>query len=208
MFAIPNGTEPFIATCAKVAETSNLHALITTDAGIFYSTQLVKVTIGDGTEGRGMKITVTVVWDDEAKVWVATSNDVPGLVAETAAVEMLRNIVVTLNPELFELNGMAQPGAWPRRYSHNSVSYAPLLDDGVRYFQPTSSAARSINPASRESLQKAESPAAQGCAAIFNGRRPLKMKENKNHTFCFPYSEKSRRDLFRVSLAVIRSNRL
>lgn len=57
----------------------------------------------------GMKITVTAVWDDEAKVWVAISDDVPGLVAEGATVEILRDKVVALIPELFELNGTVQP---------------------------------------------------------------------------------------------------
>ncbi|MBI2799435.1 MAG: hypothetical protein HYX63_03970 [Gammaproteobacteria bacterium] len=41
----------------------------------------------------------------------------------------------------------------------------------------------------KEALQKAELPAAQGGAAIFDGCKPLKMKGSKNHTFCFPYSE-------------------
>jgi hypothetical protein len=52
----------------------------------------------------------------------------------------------------------------------------------------------------REALQKAELPAAQGRVAIFNDCKLLKMKESKNHIFCSPYAEKSRKDLFRVSL--------
>ncbi|MBI2801524.1 MAG: DUF1902 domain-containing protein [Gammaproteobacteria bacterium] len=56
-----------------------------------------------------MKITVMAVWDDEAKVWVATSDDVPGLVVEGPTVELLRQKVLALIPELLELNGMAQP---------------------------------------------------------------------------------------------------
>jgi Domain of unknown function (DUF1902) len=56
-----------------------------------------------------MKITVTALWDDDAKVWVATSDDVPGLVAEAPTVESLRNKVLNLIPELFELNGQSQP---------------------------------------------------------------------------------------------------
>ncbi|HKX57094.1 MAG TPA: hypothetical protein VJN01_13375, partial [Xanthomonadales bacterium] len=34
--------------------------------------------------------------------------------------------------------------------------------------------------------------AAQGCAAIFNDRRSLKMKLNKNHIFYWAYSENAR----------------
>ncbi|MGQ0657122.1 MAG: hypothetical protein ACT4NU_03350, partial [Chromatiales bacterium] len=44
--------------------------------------------------------------------------------------------------------------------------------------------------------------AAQGCAAIFEGGKPLKMKQSKNHAFCFACSEKSRMGLFRASLAI------
>jgi sulfur-oxidizing protein SoxY len=45
-FAIPDGTEPFVATRVKVAESSNIHAVVKTDAGVFYTSKLVKVTLG------------------------------------------------------------------------------------------------------------------------------------------------------------------
>lgn len=45
-FTFPEGTEPFISTRVKVAESSLIHALVTTDAGAFYTTRLVKVTLG------------------------------------------------------------------------------------------------------------------------------------------------------------------
>jgi len=45
-FTIPEGTEPFISTRVKVAESSLIHALVKTDAGAFYTTRLVKVTLG------------------------------------------------------------------------------------------------------------------------------------------------------------------
>lgn len=45
-FEIPEGTEPFVATRVKVAESSNLLAVVRTDAGVFYATRLVKVTLG------------------------------------------------------------------------------------------------------------------------------------------------------------------
>jgi sulfur-oxidizing protein SoxY len=45
-FEIPSGTEPFVATRVKVAETSNMYALVKTDAGYFYAQKLVKVTLG------------------------------------------------------------------------------------------------------------------------------------------------------------------
>lgn len=44
-------------------------------------------------------------WDDEAAVWVATSDDVPGLVTEAATLEVLSSKLETLVPELLEANG-------------------------------------------------------------------------------------------------------
>ena len=55
-----------------------------------------------------MNYTVNLVWDDEAAVWIATSEDIPGLVLESgsfdALVERLRYAV----PEMLELNGTAK----------------------------------------------------------------------------------------------------
>lgn len=45
-FAIPEGTAAFVATRLKVAETSNVHAVVKTDAGVFHATKVVKVTLG------------------------------------------------------------------------------------------------------------------------------------------------------------------
>lgn len=44
-------------------------------------------------------------WDEEAKVWVAASNDVPGLATEAATSEDLVQKLKTLIPELLESNG-------------------------------------------------------------------------------------------------------
>lgn len=44
-------------------------------------------------------------WDDEACVWVATSDDVPGLVTEAKTFEALLKKLRTMVPELLELNG-------------------------------------------------------------------------------------------------------
>lgn len=44
-------------------------------------------------------------WDEEAEVWVATSDDVPGLVAEADTTEALLAKLRTLIPELLEANG-------------------------------------------------------------------------------------------------------
>ncbi len=49
-------------------------------------------------------------WDSEAGVWVAESNDIPGLVAEAESMNALVEKVRVLVPELFELNGGLEPG--------------------------------------------------------------------------------------------------
>lgn len=55
---------------------------------------------------------VHALWDDEARVWVASSDNVPGLVTEAATMEALEAKLRVLVPELLELNG-ALPGDGP-----------------------------------------------------------------------------------------------
>ena len=56
---------------------------------------------------------IRVEWDDEAEVWVATSDDVPGLVAESETIEALVLKLKILVPELLEANGIAASGDVP-----------------------------------------------------------------------------------------------
>ena len=49
--------------------------------------------------------TVKATWDDEAKVWVATSEDVPGLATEAHTLEALIARLRVVIPELLEANG-------------------------------------------------------------------------------------------------------
>lgn len=49
---------------------------------------------------------VRAEWDDEARVWVATSDDVPGLVTEEATMEGLIEKLKVIIPELLEANGI------------------------------------------------------------------------------------------------------
>ena len=52
------------------------------------------------------QITVNAEWDPEAKVWVASSDDVPGLITEAATVEALAEKLSVMVPELLEANGI------------------------------------------------------------------------------------------------------
>lgn len=44
-------------------------------------------------------------WDEEADVWVATSDDVPGLATEATTLEALSTKLETMVPELLDVNG-------------------------------------------------------------------------------------------------------
>jgi predicted RNase H-like HicB family nuclease len=56
-------------------------------------------------------------WDPEANVWVATSDDVPGLATEAETIEGLTTRLRTMIPELLEANGLL-----PRIEHHGSPS--------------------------------------------------------------------------------------
>ena len=49
-------------------------------------------------------IKVEAFWDEEAKVWVASSDDVPGLITEAETMELLMQKIRILIPELFRAN--------------------------------------------------------------------------------------------------------
>jgi hypothetical protein len=51
--------------------------------------------------------TVRAEWDGEAGVWIATSDDVPGLCCEAVTFDELVDVVVALVPELLAENGVA-----------------------------------------------------------------------------------------------------
>ena len=50
---------------------------------------------------------VKAVWDEEAAVWVATSDDVPGLVTEADSFDRLMQKLKVLIPEMLDENGYA-----------------------------------------------------------------------------------------------------
>jgi predicted RNase H-like HicB family nuclease len=51
------------------------------------------------------RIEVKAEWDPEANVWVATSDDLPGLVTEAETVEALLQKLAVMIPDLLEANG-------------------------------------------------------------------------------------------------------
>lgn len=53
---------------------------------------------------NGLEYVVNFVWDDKAKVWIATSDDIDGLVLESDSLDNLMQRVMTAAPELIELN--------------------------------------------------------------------------------------------------------
>lgn len=48
---------------------------------------------------------VKMLWDSESNVWVATSDDIPGLVLESESLDTLVARTKDAIPELLELNG-------------------------------------------------------------------------------------------------------
>jgi hypothetical protein len=44
-------------------------------------------------------------WDDEAEVWVATSDDVPGLATEADTLDQLTTKLESMVPDLLDANG-------------------------------------------------------------------------------------------------------
>lgn len=53
---------------------------------------------------------VNAIWDDEAKVWIGTSDDVPGLCVEAGTLEELMNAAGEVIPDLLILNGVLPQG--------------------------------------------------------------------------------------------------
>jgi hypothetical protein len=52
-----------------------------------------------------LEYAVSLIWDSEASVWIATSKDIPGLVLESGSLDALIERVRFAAPELLSLNG-------------------------------------------------------------------------------------------------------
>lgn len=56
-----------------------------------------------------MELTIKMTWDPDACVWIAESEDVPGLVLESGSFDALLERVRFAVPELLELNHTKAP---------------------------------------------------------------------------------------------------
>ena len=65
-----------------------------------------------------MKYNVMLTWDEEANMWVATSDDIKGLVLESNSYEALIEKVKIASPELLELNNV-----WNANYQGKVKEY-------------------------------------------------------------------------------------
>lgn len=51
-----------------------------------------------------MEYIINLTWDEESKVWIATSDDIPGLVLESGSFDALLERIRFAAPELIALN--------------------------------------------------------------------------------------------------------
>lgn len=74
-----------------------------------------------------MDYVVSLVWDPEASVWIATSGDVPGLVLESGSFDALLERVRFAVPELLGLN---VPGTAPLTLTFRSERRERIMANG------------------------------------------------------------------------------
>lgn len=65
-----------------------------------------------------MNYKIDLVWDAEAAVWIATSQDIPGLVLESGSFDALLERLRYAIPEMLELNG---PNRGPATITFQSI---------------------------------------------------------------------------------------
>ena len=64
---------------------------------------------------------VLAVWDDDAQVFIATSDDIPGLVTEAENLGVLERKLKIMIPELLELNHIPVSGREIRFVVHANI---------------------------------------------------------------------------------------
>jgi hypothetical protein len=76
--------------------------------------------------GSNNHFAITAVWDDDSEVWVAESDEVPGLIAEAESKTRLKEKLAVLVPELLELNTYPFD---PRKPLEIAIKYNRAEDD-------------------------------------------------------------------------------
>lgn len=74
--------------------------------------------------GVVMGYTVDFIWDDEANVWVATSDEITGLALESEQLDVLVNKVKLAVPELLKLNNQTPASYINCRTHERQLVYA------------------------------------------------------------------------------------
>ena len=67
---------------------------------------------------------INCIWDSEVDVWVATSDDIPGLVLESGSLDALLERVRFALPELIELNHLQRDASICFRSERRERLYA------------------------------------------------------------------------------------
>ena len=71
-------------------------------------------------------ISISADWDDEAQVWVASSDDLPGLNTEAATIETLRDRVFAIASDLADLHSSEVKQIGRRFMARYSRTFATL----------------------------------------------------------------------------------
>ncbi len=69
---------------------------------------------------------IKAMWDSEAGVWVASSEEVPGLCTEAETLEILIKKLKTIVPELLQANSVAFP---PHEIWYSSITNRRFVVD-------------------------------------------------------------------------------
>jgi predicted RNase H-like HicB family nuclease len=77
---------------------------------------------------RGKPLFVRAEWDEEARVWVATSDDVPGLATEEDTLEALIEKLKVVIPELLIANEIVEEHEVPFEILSRRFETALLTD--------------------------------------------------------------------------------
>ncbi len=79
---------------------------------------------------KKVNIFVNALWDEEVSVWVATSEQVPGLVAEADTAEELEKKLIVMIPELLILNGLIKEDSCKEGIPFHLLQERELLAQG------------------------------------------------------------------------------